>query len=70
MFGLAESRWGDPRERGDTSMTDSGPANTDPRSALDEGMDTEPPRREHEHADDRAVVRDPDTGHVSEEPAP
>lgn len=50
-------------------MTDSGPANTDPRSALDEGMDTEPPRREHEHADDRAVVRDPDTGHVSEEPA-
>ena len=51
-------------------MTDSGPTHTDPRSALDEGVGTEPPRREHEDADDRVVVRDPDTGHVHEEPAP
>jgi hypothetical protein len=59
------------RERGVT-MTD--PAPTDPNAAeeLDEAVEAVEQHQQAEQdadADEHVVVRDPDTGHLSEEPA-
>jgi hypothetical protein len=53
-------------------MTD--PAPTDPNAAeeLDEAVEAVEQHQQAEHEadpDERVVVRDPDTGHLSEEPA-
>jgi hypothetical protein len=71
MFEMAESRRsGSVVSEGDASMTDSGPARTDSERHRDQAAgDTEPRGRENEDPDHH-VVRDPDTGHVSEEPTP
>lgn len=54
-------------------MTDPGP--TDPKAAdeLDEAVAAAEQHQQADQdadADERVVVRDPDTGHVMEEPAP
>ncbi|WP_173923715.1 hypothetical protein [Agromyces sp. Marseille-P2726] len=52
-------------------MTDSGPTHSDPESDADRAhgdLESGPPERET--SDDRVIVRDPDTGHVTKEPTP